>query len=378
MRTLTLRAVAAIAIIAIAWSCKEDGSDSDREPTLEELPGRFVDALCPELERCLGESSSERLFGDGGCEARLRAQLEDGDFAATQEAVQAGRVHYDASQVSACLAAIDGIGCGFQTTRTLMSEHCNLVLEGDVALGGNCALDEDCAGVAFCKRNGESCPGTCSALLGANESCTSDDECAEGLACPDSVSRCVAPGRLGEACGGTGDAVCAAGLICLATGTAAGAPRECGDPEELFVAQLGDDCDPEAEILCVDDLACAIVLPLEVEPRFRCMQLVTTLGDGCTFGAPSQCPKGSYCSGLDITAGDIEGSCAALPEDHDACNMEGGGATCSDGLICDTDGLCHAIGRLGDDCASDRACASRHCEDGTCTRPETCTLGAEE
>jgi hypothetical protein len=255
-------------VIAIAWSCTEDAA---KEPTLDELPGLFVDALCPELERCLGDDASARFFGSGGCEARLRAQLEDGDFSATQDAVEAGRVRYDGSQVSGCLAAIEGIGCGFQTTRTLMSARCNLVLEGDVAIGDDCALDEECAGVAFCKRDGDSCPGTCSALLAADETCTSDDQCAEGLACPNSVGRCVAPGRLGQPCGRATDPGCAAGLLCLGADAGAGRAGECGDAEELFVAQRDEDCDPEGQVLCADDLACAVVLPIQGEARLRCM-----------------------------------------------------------------------------------------------------------
>ncbi len=354
----------------IAWSCADNG---DSEPTLEELPERLVAALCVELESCLGDNAGEAFFGPDGCEARVRAQVEDGDFDATIDAVEAGRVQYDGSKVSDCLASIRGTGCGFQTTRVLESESCRLVLEGSVAAGGDCAIDEDCAGVAFCKRVGDQCPGACTELLEAGEACTRDDECENGLACPSSVDRCVAPGRLGEACGRATDAVCAAGLICLgASATTAG---ECSDPEELYVAALGEDCSPFESELCVDDLACAIVLPLEGEARFRCMER-HDLGSGCTFGAPSQCPDGSYCNGVDFANGDVEGTCAELPDEDDACNTQGG-APCAAGLSCDSDSICRALARLGDRCASDEACASGFCDGDSCERPMSCTLDAD-
>jgi hypothetical protein len=371
MRTLCVRGALALTAVGIAWSCA-DSSGASR-PTLEELPERLVAALCPELESCLGEDAGERFFGPDGCEERVRAQVEDGDFDATIEAVEAGRVQYDGSKVDACIGSIRGTGCGFQTTRVLESESCRLVLEGSVEPGGDCAIDEDCAGVAFCKRNGAQCPGTCTELLESGEACTRDDECANGLACPSAVDRCVAPGRLGEDCGRVTDAACAAGLLCL--GASAGNAGECSDPEELFVAQLGEDCAPAEGVLCVDDLACAIVLPLEAMPRFRCMER-HDLGSGCTFGAPSQCPDDAYCSGVDLASGDVEGTCAKLPEEDDACNAQGG-PPCAAGLSCDSDQICRPLGRLGDRCASDDACASGHCEDDSCERPTSCTLDAD-
>jgi hypothetical protein len=374
MRTLALRGSVAVLALLVAWSCGGD-DEADSEPTLDELPHLLVTTLCPELESCLGETATQRVFGEGGCAERLTIQLEDGDFAATQAAVEAGRVRYDGSKVQACLATIEGIGCGFQTRRTLLSDACNEVLEGSVELGGDCALDEDCAGVAFCKRDGNSCPGECSALLGAGETCSEDDDCAEGLACRNQTMRCEAPGRLGEPCGRVADANCAAGLACIGGDAAAGQAGECGDTEELFAAQLGEDCDLEEQVLCADDLACAVVLPLGTAPRFRCMARVQ-IGDDCTFGAPSQCPIGAYCNDVGLAAGDLEGVCAALPGKGETCNV-GVDGQCADSLICESDGLCHAVGRLGDDCISDEGCASTHC-DGTCKRPPSCSLGTEE
>jgi len=101
------------------------------------------------------------------------------------------------------------------------------------------------------------------------------------------------------------------------------------------------------------------------------------VGDPCTFGAPSQCPDGSFCSQLDVAAGDVEGTCAELPDENDECNRSGG-QECADGLLCGPDGICRELGRLGDGCSYDEACASEHCEDGACARPATCALTPEE
>src|SRR5689334_1338297 len=103
MKTLALRSAVVLLTLAIAWSCGDDGSGSGEPPTLDELPDLLVEALCPELESCLGESASRTFFGSGGCVERLHIQLEDGNFAATRDAVEAGSVHYDGTQVKACL-----------------------------------------------------------------------------------------------------------------------------------------------------------------------------------------------------------------------------------------------------------------------------------
>lgn len=376
MKTLALSIAFVAMSLVLATSCGDDAGGSAEAPTLDELPELLVEALCPELESCLGEDAARIYFGDGGCVERLQIQLEDGDFAATQAAVEAGRVRYDGTQVRACLAAFNGIGCGFQTRRVFTSEACSAVLEGDIEVGGDCALDEECKGSAFCKRDGDSCPGTCTALLEAGEACTRDDDCAEGLTCPGGSQRCVAPGRLGESCGTATDAPCAAGLVCIGAEAASGQAGECGDPEELYVAQLGEECDLESAAFCEDDLACAIVTPIEGEPRFTCQARVE-IGDACSFGLPSQCPSGSFCSGLDFSGADFEGTCAELPDENDQCN-ESGGQECADGLICGPDSVCRELGRLGDGCVDDVGCASEHCDDGACARPATCALTPQD
>ena len=379
MKAATLRTALGL-VVALALSCSGDDGDGDGgsedAPTLDELPELLIGALCPEFERCVGEAATRITFGSGGCAERLRIELEDGDFGATQAAVEAGSVRYDGARVSACLAGFNGIGCGFQTRRLFTSGACSMVLEGDVEPGGDCALDEECKGAAFCKRIGESCPGTCTELLEAGEACTKDDECADGLACPGSVDRCIAPGRLGEACGRVTDAPCAAGLACIGADEDMARAGECSDPEELYAAQLGEVCDLENLVLCADELACAIVLPVQTPAQLKCMARVE-LGDACTFGVPSQCPDGSFCANVAVSTGDVEGTCVDLPDENDECNTSGGQA-CTDGLLCGSDNVCREIGRLGDGCTSNEGCASDHCANGACARPATCALAPQD
>ena len=78
MKKATLRSAAVVLFIVLAWSCGDDAA-SDDAPTLEELPELLVNALCPELESCLGEAGARRFFGPGGCTERLRIPLDDGD-----------------------------------------------------------------------------------------------------------------------------------------------------------------------------------------------------------------------------------------------------------------------------------------------------------
>jgi hypothetical protein len=375
LRRAAARATVGLLALALGWSCG-DGVGGSEAPTLDELPDLLVEALCPELESCLGERVTQVYFGEAGCTERLHAQLEDGNFAATKAAVEAGSVRYDGSQVSACLAAFRGIGCGFETRRVFTSDACNAVLEGDVVLGEECALDEECKGAAFCRREGDRCPGTCTALLEAGEPCTTDDECADGLTCPGTTMRCVAPGHLGEPCGRVTDAPCTAGLVCVGSDTAGTRSGECSDPEELYAAQLGESCDLDNAVLCDEELACALIVPVGTTAEFKCMERVE-VGDPCTFGAPSQCPEGSFCSGVELATRDFEGTCAELPDENDECN-DSGGQQCADGLLCGPDGICRELGRLGDGCNSDATCASEHCDDGACARPAKCALASDE
>lgn len=369
-------------LVSVA-ACGDDAGP--KGPAVRELPALYAASLCPEVEACLDPRSVEQVFGELGCEEWVSAQGEDGDIPALQTAIDEGRVAYDASKVEPCLAELEGIDCDFSTARALSQGVCEQIFTGTVAVGGDCDVDEECKGVAFCQK-GDSCPGTCSVLLGPGDPCEEDDQCEDGLRCSaDGV--CAAPAGEGEPCGGSLGTECSPALACVGADDMTGAAGTCTSPDEVFVGEEGDACDFDTGMLCKSPLSCIVE---SFDPATGALSLVcakgVSAGEPCKFGAPSQCPIDQRCD-ADITAGDVEGTCVPLPRAGEVCVMAAGSPACAPGLRCDLDERCHTLARLGQACESDDGCASGHCgwpegEDGTpdltmqgtCERPEVCEL----
>jgi hypothetical protein len=363
-------ALAAAALSTAA--CGDDGGDGGG-PAFEELPSILAERLCPELLSCFDERTQQTVFGDDGCQDRLIAQLEDGDFAYVQDAIEAGRVDYEPSAIDACLQAIRGVGCELSTTRVFEHEACERAFSGSIALGDDCNVDAECEGIAFCKREG-SCPGTCSERLGPGDPCEEDDDCEDGLACPDELRTCAALAEEpGESCGGGVSGSCRADLVCIGEDEAMGTAGTCVSRADLFAGQLGDPCDFDAGELCEVGLSCIVEsIADDGTTEILCAEPVGS-GEDCKFGVPSPCPIDEYCD-ADIQVGMNDGTCRPLPGAGDACVEVPGSPGCAPGLLCDVDDRCHSRNRLGQPCASDEGCASGSCMAGTCARPEACEL----
>lgn len=372
--TTTLRILAAAAVaLAAAAACGDDDGGGDGGPAFEELPSLFAERICPELTSCFDRRTRDSLFGPDGCEGRVTAQLEDGDFAYVADAIEAGRVTYDASQIEPCLSQVEGIGCELATVRVLEHEACERAFAGSVELGDDCNVDAECVGVAFCKHEG-ACPGTCSELLGPGEPCEEDDDCEDGLACPDEAGTCTAlVEEPGDACGGGVAGSCRADLVCVGDDEVLGTAGTCKTYDELFSAELGEPCDFDAGELCEVGTSCVVEsVAADGTTEIVCAEPVGS-GEDCKFGVPSPCPIDEYCD-ADIMAGVVDGTCTALPTAGERCAQVPGTPPCAPGLLCDVDDRCHARNRLGQPCASDAGCASGNCVSGNCERPEQCEL----
>ena len=235
-------------------------------------------------------------------------------------------------------------------------------------VGADCSTDVECKAGAFCRR-GLSCPGTCTARLAAGQTCAEDDDCEDGLGCSNARSVCAAPAQAGEACGGVVGSECAAGLNCTGADEDTGAAGTCKAISEVFAADEGASCDLDRGALCKDGLSCVASamgsgVTLRCGPRFGA-------GAACRFGVPTPCPAGEYCN-ADITTGQVDGRCIALPAAGESCVQLAGVQECANGLLCDADVRCHPIARLGQPCASDEGCASTHCRNGSCVALADC------
>ncbi|MGD8862623.1 MAG: hypothetical protein PVI30_21615 [Myxococcales bacterium] len=355
--------------LTIVAACAESEDSSPSGPTIAELGMMFADAICPEAEACFGDFA-DRVFGEQGCVPVLQDQLEQGEFAYVEDAVDAGRVAYDPTQIDACLQGLQMVGCGFQTARLSTRPACQALLMGTVDEGGDCSIDEECAGEAFCRLQ-DSCPGTCTALLEDGATCDDDDDCQEGLLCTDD-GVCKAPVSSGRACGGSTGEVCEPGELCAGEDEDAGTPGTCRGFDEVFVGNEGEGCSLEEFTLCKAGLSCVVSLGAGNMPSFTCEAEVGS-GEACNLGAPDPCPDDEYCGDTDPQTGDFEGTCTPLPVDGEACRGEDDDPRCAPDHLCDGDGSCVATGGdLGDFCLEDDDCRSDHCDANECMRPPRC------
>jgi hypothetical protein len=333
-----------------------DGGAPPLQVSLDELPDAFAEAICGALLDCVGPSKLRELTEREDCESTVGAELRAKDFAYMDEAIAAGHVLYDPAQLPACSAGIRALGCDVLTRN--FPDVCVEVLEGNIAIGGECAITAECEGTAFCTR-GDRCPSTCQPLLDAGDECTDDGQCGDDLACL--AGTCGALSVDGEPCAGDSGKACALGLSCVgSTDTEAGT---CEPNADVQVRDAGEACTPGGT-LCKEGLSCVF----DGGAGFHCEAAVES-GEACHLGLPGQCPSDEYCDTTEITE---PGTCRALPDAGEACVL---GDLCLGGNTCVLDGstgTCQSIADNGEACDSDAACRSGHCASGECEPPPAC------
>ncbi len=150
-----------------------------------------------------------------------------------------GRI--DVRRAARCLDEVERTRCA-SLTRPVLPEECASVLVGEAAVDQACGGPLDCAAGAFCRTDGVSCGGTCTAESAATAVCAEGPwgsrSCAPGTVCRS--GRCQAPGQPGDPCV---EGSCRLDLIC-------DAERRCAVPG-VFEAP----CTPDG---CVDGLVCVL------------------------------------------------------------------------------------------------------------------------
>ena len=322
------------------------------------LPEAFAQAICDALLACVGPAKLRELTEREPCTARVAAELEATEFDSMEDAIAAGHVLYDPSELQACLDGVRELGCGVLSDS--FPPPCDDVLAGNVETDGECAISAECQGTAFCAGAAAgTCPSTCRELLPAGAECSAHNECGDDLMCV--AGTCAALSRAGEPCGGDSGKACALGFNCMgSTDVDAG---ECADNASVQVGDAGDSCEPGGT-LCVDGLSCVF----DGEGAFHCEPYVGA-GAACHLGLPGQCPVDEYCDAASVTE---SGTCRALPVDGASCVL---GDLCAPGLVCVLEGdapVCRAIRGNDGECSVDGACRSGNCVAGTCEPPPTC------
>jgi hypothetical protein len=278
----------------------------------------------------------------GGAASAWDAQLTAGTTCtAVAAAVSAGRVTYDPTKASACLAATTALGCDAGASTSAMGlTDCKAALAGTVAANGTCYNSVDCAGTNFCSglgATGGSCTGTCKPLVAAGATCAAGDQCVSGYVCGSAGGdagtslACVTstPANLaasGAACGYNSttkvNVSCAAGLVCNSSTKTCQAPIKAGATCTPGAGEcdLFTYCDPTSKT-CKNDPG---------------------VGGACG-SSPSQdfipCTGASYCK---FVTGSLVGTCTALSAAGAACKTaeecaskvctaagDAGGGTCA-------------------------------------------------
>ncbi len=302
-----------------------------------------AEATCEMLERCVGPGEKLVLRAQT-CLPQLEAAAEDRFLPVLERAVADGRVSYHPEHAFGCLAALRN-ECR-QSAISKLHLECTNAIEGLVELGGECAVDFECAGVdSYCDASA-SCPGVCTRRKDEGTPCVEATECASGLLCPES-GVCSPPVADGDPC--TDPSGCVFGSNCLPLPSGI---SECVAASDLFVLGDGEQCGESVGLLCAEGLSCVDMGVVDV-----CAPELPS-GSPCGMAIPDRCPRDEYC---------VSGACAPLPADGEACAFVDSRFQCAEGDVCPVEGgACMVYSRRGDACETSAQCSTLNCSGGVC------------
>jgi hypothetical protein len=329
----------------------------------------FTDALivgyCDFFTRCGGGGDIVFLTGGGSsadCQRRMReAMAAGGDVepptAQWEAAVARGTASWDGQLAADCLGWMGSLSCDDMDSGAFELAHpeCLSILEGTVAAGAACYIDDEC-GNGWCD-DSAACPGVCVAFVAAGGAC--DDmtaHCAPGYECSAETSRCTAivpetVAQNGQPCDVEMGPFCGYGLYCGSAGTCQQTVAAGGS-----CATAPGSCAPGTYCLPSDRV---------------CHQPVLATAAGAECGEEIL----TFCDPLaDLACDSMTGRCVALPGAGQPCV----GYQCAIGNYCTSymDGVCQARLPIGAACEMDRTCQTNHCEGGRCVSAgEACGSG---
>jgi hypothetical protein len=330
--------------------------DSDKSIALAELPPKLAQALCTAYQNCYGPIF-ELFLNGGDCVAVTEQRIRNGTFPMLQGEIDQGKLVYDGAKMQACLDSLMGRSCAQMLERD--SAACLAALDGTVAIGGACTLDEDCQGEAICKSSSGTCPGQCTPLLVAGQACAQDADCQSGLQCSSVTQLCVQPAADGQACE-YGAPPCGPGLLCLGKDDSNQTPGTCKTPAEALSAAAGAACDASNGLLCQSGSSCVADSYTLLTSTVNWLCVTTgsyAAGGACKPGFPDACASGNYCAtGTGLAA--LNGTCTTIPGSGQACGT--GLSQCQPGAAC-VSGLCQILVANGVSCTGDGMCYSEKC-----------------
>lgn len=349
----------------------DGGSMSEPEPPAA-LAKRLANGTCAALTSCMGPRLlMESLSGQDCVNYRTRL-YEDRDLHWFPKSVEKGKVTFKPELLAKCEADLTALGCEAQTRR--LPQSCIDAAHGDVAADGACAIDQECAGRAYCdKGNLETCPGSCAPLQSAGLPCRATSQCVDGLLCRGGV--CEEPLSEGDECttpftapAAMGFRECPPGLVCHGSS----GNLKCQSISTVFTAKAGQSCSASGT-LCAMGLVCQS--QSSTSATGICAAPAAN-GGACKPAIPGQCPSGQYCKDARANVSTrapagTEGICADMPTDGKTCEAAVG---CKSGAVCLDDGKCHALQGVAKQCSENRQCYGGSCLAELCATPLDCTM----
>jgi hypothetical protein len=352
------------------------GSDAGMQAPPPATPDALAHVLavgsCGALTECMGAELLMDSLSGQDCVSYRTHLYEDRDLHWLSKSVARGRVTFRPELLAKCMSDLTGLGCDVQTRR--LPQSCIDVADGDVAIDDACAIDQECAGGAYCDKGSlESCPGTCAPLQTPGLPCRATAQCVDGQICRSGT--CTDPLVEGDECTvaitasmGAGFRECPPGLVCQGKS----GDLLCRSISTVFAGKSGAPCDATGT-LCARGLVCQ---SQSATSTTGVCAAPSAKGGQCRPAVPSQCPSGQYCkdSRSNVTArapAGKDGICSDLPGDAKPCEASDG---CQPGSVCLDDATCHALKTVGQSCTESRGCYGGSCLADTCATPLDCTL----
>ena len=196
-------AILLAATLGGAASCDEG---SGGPLTLDGFTDAMIVGYCGFFTRCGGMGADVLAITGGGgaaeCQRRLREAMTAGGAvepptAQREAAVARGTASWNGQRAADCMGWIGSASCDDMDSGAFELAHpeCQTILEGSVAAGAGCHIDDECSN-GWCD-DSAACPGVCVAFVAAGGACDgSSARCGHGYEGSMEMSRCEAHGEV--------------------------------------------------------------------------------------------------------------------------------------------------------------------------------------
>ena len=175
------------------------GRDAGAPPAVDPVKvvtETLAQGFCDAIVQCMGPELAPEFLAGQSCNTFLAKQLADRENHWIGESVQRGRVELHDDMVADCSAALKAQGCAVVASR--LPSACEDAVAGSVGLDGECSISADCQGRAYCKKDGDVCPGHCANRAARGEACSASTDCDDGLLCR--AAKCTPAPIEGDPC----------------------------------------------------------------------------------------------------------------------------------------------------------------------------------